>query len=151
MSNCRTCDHPGSAHTPLAGCLAQTSATSYCTCTAFVSTEAATPAPQPPRQDLQEGRQRRDEGMEAAGSTVPGAIASAWRTAAQDALKRLVATGRAFSADDLVEIAGEPPRPNMLGPLFAQAARRDEIVAVGYTQGKRPSAHARVQRTWLGA
>lgn len=151
MSNCRTCDHPGSAHTPLAGCLAQASATSYCTCSAFVAAEAPEPTPARPAQGLQEGRQRRDEGMEAAGSTVPAVLASAWRDEAAKALETLAGRTDPFSADDLVAIAGEPPRPNMLGPVFAQAARRNLIRAVGYTQGTRPSAHARVQRTWAGA
>lgn len=167
-----TCGHDATQHSGLAGCLA-VEGTTYCPCPVLLDPVAM---PEGARrlgqvagrvranqaavvqdfasglaQGLQEGRQRRDEGMEAAGSNVAGPIASAWRSKAAEALATLAATGDEFSADDLVAIAGEPPVPNMLGPLFAKAARQDVIRAVGFTQGTRPKAHARVQRTWKGA
>ena len=92
----------------------------------------------------------RDEGMARAGTGVPAVIAQAWRSKAKDALTALASTGTVFSADDLVRKVGEPPHPNMLGPLFAHHARTDIISAVGFRQAQRPSAHARIQRTWEG-
>lgn len=103
------------------------------------------------KEGLTEGRARRDVGAAAAGDAAPAVLVSAWRADADQALDDLVEGGQEFSADDLVAIAGEPPVPNMLGGLFLGAARRGEIHAVGFRQATRPSAHARVQRTWKGA
>jgi hypothetical protein len=91
--------------------------------------------------------------------------ASAWRDKAKTTMDALIASELEFSADDLVNGmasgvppaprhaiagAGEPPVPNMLGALFLATARRNQIRPVGFTQSTRPSAHARVQRTWRG-
>ena len=162
MSNCPTCGHARDEHSALAGCMFN-DGHSYCVCTqgpasilvatvtrdelATVSARAAASR----AQTLAEGRRRRDEGVEAAGSGLPGHVESEWRTKAAKALADLIAGRENFSADDLVEIAGPPPRPNMLGGVFLGAARRGEIQPVGYTQGKRASAHARVQRIWAKA
>lgn len=100
--------------------------------------------------DLATGIALRDAGMARAGSAVPAAIANDWRSKAKVALTALANTGTVFSADDLVKRVGEPPVPNMLGPLFAHHARLDIISAVGFRQAQRPSAHARIQRTWEG-
>jgi hypothetical protein len=54
-------------------------------------------------------------------------------------------------ADDLVDMVGMPPRPNMVGAVFMAASRQHRIVPVGYTQATRPASHARVQRTWQAA
>jgi hypothetical protein len=62
----------------------------------------------------------------------------------------LILGGQEFDADDLVDMVGMPPRPNMLGGLFIGASRAKRIVPVGYTQAARPSSHARVQRLWQG-
>ena len=143
---CRDCRHPEAQHTTLSGCLAQPEdeGREFCPCAQFVPEEA-------PVADLAEGRRRRDEGTEAAGSGIAGALASAWRVKAAQAMASLAASGEEFSADDLVAIAGEPPVPNMLGAVFLAASRADQINAVGFTQAARPSARARVQRTWRGA
>jgi hypothetical protein len=106
----------------------------------------------PPRaQGLAEGRARRDQGVAAAGTTAPGALVTAWKAKANKALGELIREGSYFSADDLVELVGMPPRPNMLGGVFIGARRAGLIKPVGYTQASRPEAHARVQRTWAGA
>lgn len=158
MTDCRGCLHRQDQHSDLAGCVVEIATNTYCTCPAY---EAAAPAedartltqtiqaPEPER-GLDEGRARRDEGTERAGSGINGPAASDWRLKAKDALKELAASGTAFSADDVVARAGEPPVPNMLGALFLGAARAASIQAYGFTQSTRPSAHARTQRTWVG-
>ena len=100
---------------------------------------------------LTEGRRRRDEGTAIAGTGAPAFLVSAWQDAAERALATLIRRGDVFSADDLVELAGEPPVPNMLGGLFIAARRQERIRPVGYRQGCRPAAHARVQRVWTAA
>jgi hypothetical protein len=89
--------------------------------------------------------------VEAAGTTAPGALVTAWKAKANKALEELIREGSYFSADDLVELVGMPPRPNMLGGVFIGARRAGLIKPMGYTQASRPEAHARVQRTWAGA
>lgn len=162
MSNCPTCGHARDDHSDLAGCL-YSSGSTYCDCTHGPSTilvakvtqdelEAASARVRDSRAaTLAEGRRRRDEGAQAAGSGLPDHIESEWRTKAQAVLAELIAEGEPFRADDLVERAGPPPHPNMLGGLFLGASRRGEIVPVGYGQGTRASAHARVQRIWSAA
>lgn len=140
-SNCTTCSHLATEHGGIAGCLVETAPGSYCTCKALTLAPAS---------GLEEGRARRDEGMERAGTGTPGVLASDWRAKAATAMDELAASGEEFSADQLVEKAGPPPHPNMLGPTFANAARADLINAVGFRQATRASAHARIQRTWKG-
>lgn len=139
-----TCNHLADNHTALSGCLEEVDGT-WCPCADYK------PAPTSRQEGLAEGRALRDAGTEAAGSGTPAALASAWRAKAAEAMTTLARSGEEFSADDLVAIAGEPPVPNMLGGVFMSAARRDLINAVGFTTASRPSAHARVQRTWKGA
>lgn len=153
MRPCPTCKHAANEHSDLAGCLFSDGPT-YCDCTAGPSLiPEATSAPQPASraQTLAAGRAARDEGADAAGSGLPGHVESEWRTKAADALATLAKTGVAFTADNVVDVAGMPPVPNMLGGLFLGASRRGEIVAVGYAQGTRAASHARVQRMWTGA
>lgn len=139
-----TCNHLADNHTALSGCLEEVGG-AWCACSEF------TAAPSSREEGRAEGRALRDAGTEVAGSGAPAALASAWRTKAAEAMTTLARSGEEFSADDLVAIAGEPPVPNMLGGVFMSAARRDLINAVGFTTASRPSAHARVQRTWKGA
>lgn len=110
--------------------------------------------PDPPQAeslfDLEEGRALRDDGASHAGDGAPAALTSGWRVKADECIDRLAKDGREFSADDLVAEVGEPPVPNMLGGVFLSASKRGMIRTVGYRQGQRPSAHARVQRVWAG-
>lgn len=141
-TTCPDCTHDPAEHSAIAGCLAD-----GCTCEngPVVATFA------PPARDLTEGRRRRDEGAQAAGSAAPGALVADWRLKAEAALKDLIASGAEFDADDLVERVGMPPVANMVGGVFIGASRAKRIRAVGYSQGTRPASHARVQRTWVGA
>lgn len=151
---CPTCRHAANEHSDLAGCLFS-DGTTYCDCTMGPSIipDEPTSAPQTPSraQTLAAGRAARDEGADAAGSGLPGHIETEWRTKAAEALTALAKTGVAFTADNVVDVAGMPPVPNMLGGLFIGASRRGEIVPVGYAQGTRAASHARVQRMWAGA
>lgn len=104
---------------------------------------------QPPLFDLGSGETLRDNGVTAAGSTTPGA--DTWRADADAALEILAQSRTEFSADDLVALVGPPPHPNMLGATFLVASRAGLIVCTGITTGKRPTAHARMQRLWTGA
>lgn len=100
-------------------------------------------------ESLEEGRRRRDAGMEfATHSTL-----ISWKRVAEKRLAELAATGREFTAEDLRERVGHPlgSHDNSMGPLFGAAARRGEIVHVGYQQATRPEAHARILRVWRGA
>lgn len=93
--------------------------------------------------DLEEGRARRDEGAATVAANTPS-----WQEEARQAIGYLAAQGEPFSADDLVELVGMPPHPNSLGAAFVSSSRRGAIRALGYTQGRRPESHARVQRLW---
>lgn len=143
MNACATtdCGHDRAEHSTLVGCLAD-----GCTCERWTTVLAAWPD-----QGIQEGRALRDAGVAAAGSTAPGALVTAWKAKANKALEELIREGSYFSADDLVDLVGLPPRRNMLGGVFIGARRAGLIKPVGYTQASRPEAHARVQRTWAGA
>lgn len=97
---------------------------------------------------LAEGRRRRDRGMRDA----EAATWTGWRLVAERWLRHLAATGDPFTAEDLRELAGDPlgSSDNSMGALIAAAARRGEIVPVGFVQATRPEAHARVIRQWKG-
>jgi hypothetical protein len=67
-------------------------------------------------------------------------------------VRELAATGVEFTAETVRERIGHPlaSHPNALGALLGSAARRGEIVAVGFVQATRPEAHARILRSWRG-
>src|SRR5688500_8603334 len=102
---CPTCGHSPDDHSDLAGCLAK-AGDGWCDCTAQATAirtavwaeridngyETAHAALKPSRaQTLTEGRRRRDEGAQAAGSALPGHVDSEWRTKATQALADLIA------------------------------------------------------------
>ena len=133
---CERCTHPERDHSKLTGCLIGVRSGEYCPCAGFVPTLA------------EAGRRLREEGMARAGTGVNLVSADAWRSKAREALDVLVANGQPFTADDVVELAGLPPHPNMLGPVFVACARTGRIHRVGYQPGGRASAHRRVQAVW---
>jgi hypothetical protein len=133
---CATCTHDEAVHSDLVGCTANDDHT-YCTCPQF-----AAPA--------KSGRALRDEGI-AQIDSADGDAEAEWRNQARIALDALILTDTEFHADDLIEMIGSPPRPNMVGALFMAASRQNRINAVGFHQSTRPSCHARVQRTWRAA
>ena len=99
--------------------------------------------------DFAEGQRRRDDGADVA---LNSERMTNWRGAAKVALLAYADTGKEFSADDITREVGMPPggNHNAVGGLFLWAKNSGFIHAVGYTQGERASAHARVQRTWRG-
>lgn len=133
------CGHESTDHSTLVGCLED-----GCACERFTS-------PAPRHATLQEGRDRRDAGLAVVGTTAPGPLVTSWRAEAATALDALITGGQVFDADDLVDMVGMPPRPNMVGAVFMAASRQKRIVPVGYTQATRAASHARVQRTWKAA
>lgn len=136
------CGHPHRLHGQF-GCLTGNGDGLFCPCDRYVQ----------PHAELEQGRELREEGMAAAGTTAPGAAVTEWRANATDALGKLIAQGDPFTADDLVALAGMPPRANMVGPVFMAAARQGRIRATGETRtaGNRAASHARAQRVWITA
>jgi hypothetical protein len=102
-----------------------------------------------PAGDAPTGEALRDEGVDQA----LNAADTRARLAGEDAIRRLAELGGPFTAEDVRELVGAPlgARPNLLPALFRQAARRGEIVAVGYRPASRPEARQRVLRVWRGA
>jgi len=76
--------------------------------------------------------------------------AGLWRDLAFGAVAYLAATGRHFTADDLRDIAGEPPSDNAIGAVLLTAAKRREIASIGFERSTRPSRRAGVLRVWRG-
>jgi len=92
-------------------------------------------------------RSSRDTGANLAENS----LHTSWRVAAERVIRRLASSGREFSSDDLHDALGDPPgHRSSIGSLFLTAAKRGEIVAVGYRQSSRPEANARAIRTWQG-
>jgi hypothetical protein len=76
---------------------------------------------------------------------------SGWVEQADAAIARHAATGRPFTSDVIVAEVGMPPHYNAVGARMNAAARKGIIRKAGYTQGARPSAHARTVAVWQGA
>lgn len=95
-----------------------------------------------------EARAARDAGAQAAANSVH----TSWRLAAEAAIRRLAASGKNFTSDDIDAIVGRPPgHANSVGGLIIGAAKRGLIEPAGYAQSKRPAANARAIRVWRAA
>lgn len=89
----------------------------------------------------------KEQGMAAA----DGAADLVWRAAVDDAILTLAVTGGEFTAEDVRAIAGDPPdHPNALGARFSSAAKRGEIVRVGFRIATRASRHSHPIAVWRG-
>lgn len=102
--------------------------------------------------DLPAGEARKEAGQRQAEYADP---AWSWRSDALDAIWELAASGRTFTADDVVAVVGLPDfgpnRNNAVGAVFSSAAKRGWIVSTGvYRKSRRPEAHARVIAVWAG-
>lgn len=96
---------------------------------------------------IEEGRRLRDDGHR----TALHAADVRWKAAAETALADLAASGVEFTAEDLrARVRVLASSPNALGALISGAARRGEIVHVGYRQAQRREAHGRDLKTWRG-
>lgn len=74
-----------------------------------------------------------------------------WAEAARQAIRRLAATGRPFTAEDVVAVVGHPDRPNAIGAAMLKAAKLGLIYKVGMTKTTRGSSHARALPVWQGS
>lgn len=94
-----------------------------------------------------EGNRLRDQGIAQVDSHTP----EAWKTSMDTAISTYAKTGQSFTAEDVREIAGEPPTPNAMGARFLAAIQRGIIRKVGYRSARRSSAHARAIAVYTGA
>lgn len=76
---------------------------------------------------------------------------SPWYFDAFRAIEKLAESGKPFTSDDVVEIAGEPSHFNQVGKVFTEAQNLRLIKRTGNSpQSRRPSRRkARVQQ-WVG-
>jgi hypothetical protein len=95
------------------------------------------------------GAALRDQGAARASSAQP----DEWRAAVDAEIRRLAATGEAFTADDVSRATGDSPTgsPGAMGARFLAASKRGEIVNVGYEKSQRQSVHAHPIAQWRGA
>lgn len=93
------------------------------------------------------GAVRKAEGM----AKVDAKACEAWKTAASEEIERLAKTGERFTAENVREVAGDPPgHPNAMGARMSAACKAGTIIQVGYEKAKRPEAHARVLAAYTG-
>lgn len=74
-----------------------------------------------------------------------------WKARADQAIARLAALGKPFTAEDVRAICGDPEHVNAFGSRLAYAARKGIIRSVGFEEAERPSRHRAVLRIWIGA
>jgi hypothetical protein len=91
------------------------------------------------------GRTLRDRGVEQVLSA-----SEPWKAAAIRCLRRFAQEGRQFTADDLREAVGDPPRQNAMGAVFNLAAAWGWIRRVGVEESPRPTRHASLVSVWEG-
>ena len=92
------------------------------------------------------------------GPPAPGAeraLANAddwWRSSAERAVRVLAATGRPFTAFDLVDHCGvtEPDSSARWGGLFRRAAQQGVIEPTGAEASRRPTRAGSLCRVWRG-
>lgn len=96
--------------------------------------------------DLEAGRAARDDGI----ARVTTHADEADRDDVEEAIDRLAATGRPFTADDVRELIPPVDQPNLIGACFRAASTRGEIVKLGYRQSAAPSRHANPNTVWRG-
>lgn len=99
----------------------------------------------PGQTSLLDGEALRDEGM---ARVSEGEARQAWLARGVDVIEQ-IGTGTVFSADDLHDEIGEPPHPNLWGPLFNRAKAEGLIRVTGYAPSYRRSRHAALTRLWL--
>jgi hypothetical protein len=75
-----------------------------------------------------------------------------WKAAADAAIAQLAATGQVFTSFDLDALGvPAPDKSARYGPRFLAASKAGLIVATGYAKSRRPTTHASIVRTWVGA
>jgi len=95
---------------------------------------------------VEEGRKRRDAGLRLIDTAT---MFDPWRGNAERAVRNRCFFGQPFSANEIREDVGSPPRPNMFGSLFKWAERQGLVEWKGeMTPSDRPEAHARLTKLW---
>ena len=89
----------------------------------------------------------RDQGMALVDRNTP----EGWKHTADTVIRVLSLSGMIFTAETVRKWLPEPPNPNAMGSRFSAAIRKGWITKVGYTNAKRPSAHARALAQYKGA
>ena len=96
---------------------------------------------------MMEGELLKEFGIAAVSKSTP----EDWRESCDKAIAELAATGRAFTADDIRRLVGDPPNhPNAMGARFVAAAKAGILRKVGYQSPLRASRHASVVAIWRG-
>ncbi len=94
-----------------------------------------------------DGERRRDLGIAA---TEVAALFDPWVSSCDRAITYLASCGLPFSAEDVRELCGDPPRPNLFGVRFRAALRAGSIRRVGYAPSTRPERRGGVVAMWEG-
>jgi hypothetical protein len=77
---------------------------------------------------------------------------TAWRVAVDAAIAQLAERAGTFTAEDVRQIAGDPPsHPNAMGARFMAASRRGLIRRVGFREAQRVTLHGHPIALWVGA
>jgi hypothetical protein len=96
---------------------------------------------------LEFGRALRDVGIE----TVLDHTPETYREKADNAILALAKKGWKFSAEDVRELAGDPPNHcNAMGAIMNSAIRAGIIQVVGYGKATRSKSHARNIQFYMG-
>src|SRR5262249_32625782 len=97
------------------------------------------------------GEELRDHGLEQAGSGQPVSVTVSWEQQARYAILRLCLADANWSAEEVRQIAGDPPVPNMMGAAIRMAYLEGLIAPTGFDIATRPSRRASVLRLWRRA
>lgn len=74
-----------------------------------------------------------------------------WRSCVDTAIDTLCASGQRWTTDDLRDLGvPEPLHPNAWGARLIAAARRGQIVRVGYVPSRRAESRGRALAQWRG-
>jgi len=90
-----------------------------------------------------EGRELKEQGVDRVASR-----SIDFQDRAALAIGRLAMRGKMFTAEDVRELVGDPPHPNAMGAALRIASREGAIIACGWKEASRGSAHGRVLRLW---
>ena len=89
----------------------------------------------------------RDQGIAQVDRNTP----EGWKYYADTVIRALSLSGMIFTAEDVRRWLPDPPTPNSMGARFMNAIKKGWIVKIGYTNAKRPDAHARALAQYQGS
>lgn len=92
------------------------------------------------------GLELREEGV----ARVDRATDAKWKSRCDTVIRTLAQSGLPFTAEDVREQVGDPPRQNAFGSRFLKANSSGLIEKVGYQTARRPEAHARILPVYKG-